>query len=77
MNHARNVTYRNLECHNTGLYGIYPVECVGVIIEDCLVTGTSDAGIYVVRFFFSFDSDKTFSFCEKIFVSFMRGLELG
>ena len=47
LNHARNVTYRNLECHNTGLYGIYPVECVGVIIEDCLVTGTSDAGIYV------------------------------
>ena len=47
LNHARNVIYRNLECHNTGLYGIYPVECVGVIIEDCLVTGTSDAGIYV------------------------------
>ena len=47
LNHARNVTYRSLECHNTGLYGIYPVECVGVIIEDCIVTGTSDAGIYV------------------------------
>ena len=47
LNHARNVTYRNLECHNTGLYGIYPVECVGVLIENCLVTGSSDAAIYV------------------------------
>jgi parallel beta-helix repeat protein len=47
LNHARNVTYRNLECHNTGLYGIYPVECVGVLIESCLVTGSSDAAIYV------------------------------
>ena len=47
LNHARNITYRSLECHNTGLYGIYPVECVGVVIEDCIVTGTSDAGIYV------------------------------
>ena len=47
LNHGQNIIYRNLECHNTGLYGIYPVECVGVIIEDCIVSGTSDAGIYV------------------------------
>ena len=47
LNHARNITYRNLECHNTGLYGIYPVECVGILIENCLVTGSSDAAIYV------------------------------
>ena len=47
LNHATSVTYRNLECHDTGLYGIYPVECVGVLIENCLVTGSSDAAIYV------------------------------
>ena len=47
LNHAKNVIYRNLDVHNTGLYGIYPVECVGVLIEGCLVTGSSDAAIYV------------------------------
>ena len=47
LNHAKNITYRNIDCYNTGLYGIYPVECIGVLIENCLVTGSSDAGIYV------------------------------
>lgn len=44
---ARNVIYRNLILHNTGLYGVYPVECDGVLVENCKVSGTRDAGIYV------------------------------
>ena len=47
LNHARNIIFRNIECHDTGLYGIYPVECVGILIENCIVTGSSDAAIYV------------------------------
>jgi cytochrome c peroxidase len=42
-----NATFRALEVHNAGLYGVYPVECKGVLIESCLVTGIKDAGIYV------------------------------
>jgi cytochrome c peroxidase len=42
-----NSTFRDLEIHNSGLYGVYPVECKGVLIENCLVTGIKDAGIYV------------------------------
>ena len=30
-----------------GAYGIYPVESTGVLIEGCVVSGASDAGIYV------------------------------
>jgi parallel beta-helix repeat protein len=30
-----------------GGYGIYPVNCTGVLIEGCTVRGASDAGIYV------------------------------
>jgi parallel beta-helix repeat protein len=30
-----------------GGYGIYPVQCKNVLIENCLVRGASDAGIYV------------------------------
>jgi parallel beta-helix repeat protein len=44
---ARNVTFRNLRVHNTGLYGVYPVECDGVLVEKCVVSGVRDAGIYV------------------------------
>ncbi len=44
---AKNVTYRNLVLHNTGLYGVYPIECDGVLVEKCVVSGTRDAGIYV------------------------------
>ena len=47
LNHATNVTFRDVACHNTGLYGIYPVECVGVLIDNCTVTGVRDAAIYV------------------------------
>jgi parallel beta-helix repeat protein len=30
-----------------GAYGIYPVECKNVLIENCVAKGASDAGIYV------------------------------
>lgn len=44
---ATNITFRNLHLENTGLYGIYPVEVVGVLVENNTVTGARDAGIYV------------------------------
>jgi cytochrome c peroxidase len=44
---GKNVTFRDLEVHNTGLYGVYPVECKGVLIERVLATGVKDAAIYV------------------------------
>ena len=44
---ATNITFRDLHLENTGLYGIYPVEVVGVLVEDCTVIGARDAGIYV------------------------------
>ena len=47
INLGSNVVFRDLHLDNTGLYGLYPVEVVGVQVEDCSVTGASDAGIYV------------------------------
>jgi cytochrome c peroxidase len=44
---ATNVTFRDLILENPGLYGVYPVECQGVLIESCVVSGASDAGLYV------------------------------
>ena len=32
---------------NAGLYGVYPVECAGVLVEGCTVSGIADAAIYV------------------------------
>lgn len=42
-----NVTFRNLVVDNTGLYGIYPVECKGVLVENCVASKIKDAAIYV------------------------------
>jgi parallel beta-helix repeat protein len=42
-----NAAFRDLEVHNVGLYGVYPVECKGVTIERVLATGIKDAAIYV------------------------------
>nr|NIR53147.1 hypothetical protein [candidate division KSB1 bacterium]NIR73385.1 hypothetical protein [candidate division KSB1 bacterium]NIS28384.1 hypothetical protein [candidate division KSB1 bacterium]NIT75265.1 hypothetical protein [candidate division KSB1 bacterium]NIU29112.1 hypothetical protein [candidate division KSB1 bacterium] len=47
LNGAVNVTFRDIHCENPGLYGVYPVECIDVLVEGCSVTGASDAGIYV------------------------------
>jgi cytochrome c peroxidase len=44
---ATDVTFRDLFVNNTGLYGVYPVECSGVLVERVRVTRTRDAGIYV------------------------------
>lgn len=44
---SRNVVYRDLIVKNSGLYGLYPVECEGVLVEGCTVSGATDAGIYV------------------------------
>jgi parallel beta-helix repeat protein len=32
---------------SNGAYGLYPVRCSNVLIEDCVARGASDAGIYV------------------------------
>lgn len=47
INLGRNITFRDLHVQDTGLYGLYPVEVVGVLVEGCSVTGARDAGIYV------------------------------
>ncbi|MGH7494003.1 MAG: parallel beta-helix domain-containing protein [bacterium] len=47
LNGAKHVTFREVDCENPGLYGLYPVECLNVLIERCSVTGAKDAGIYV------------------------------
>lgn len=51
---ATNVTVRRLKTEWTkgpqesnGAYGIYPVQCTNVLIEDSVAIGASDAGIYV------------------------------
>ena len=53
-NGTQKITFRKLRTEWTGGpketnggYGIYPVLCTGVVIEDCRVSGASDAGIYV------------------------------
>ena len=45
--HARNVTFLNLNIDKTGLYGVYPVSCTGVTIDQCVATGIADAALYV------------------------------
>lgn len=47
VHNAKNVVFRDLIITNTGLYGVYPVECDGVLVERCKVSGIRDAGIYV------------------------------
>ncbi|WP_266368979.1 parallel beta-helix domain-containing protein [Tellurirhabdus rosea] len=48
------ITFRNVTVEWTGLpgpdngsYGLYPVQCQNVLIENCTAMGASDAGIYV------------------------------
>ncbi|MEM7350766.1 MAG: parallel beta-helix domain-containing protein [Acidobacteriota bacterium] len=47
INLGTNLVFRDLVLVDTGLYGLYPVEVVGVLIEGCMVTGARDAGLYV------------------------------
>jgi parallel beta-helix repeat protein len=44
---AKNITFRDLIVRNAGLYGVYPVTSQNVLIERCIVSEISDAGIYV------------------------------
>lgn len=47
INRGNGVTFREIHCDNPGLYGLYPVECLNVLVERCSVSGARDAGIYV------------------------------
>jgi parallel beta-helix repeat protein len=54
VNDADGVTFRRVrtqwtegEKETNGAYGLYPVQCKNVLIEDCVAIGASDAGIYV------------------------------
>src|SRR5580704_3161276 len=54
INGATGVTIRHVRAEWTGgpkdtngSYGLYPVQCKNVLIEDSIVKGASDAGIYV------------------------------
>ena len=51
---CNNMIIRNLEVlwtkgprSTNGGYGLYPVESQGILVEQCMVAGASDAGIYV------------------------------
>ncbi len=54
VNGCEGVTFRNVRAawtggpkETNGGYGLYPVLCRNVLIEDCIVRDASDAGIYV------------------------------
>lgn len=54
INGTRNAAMRRVRAEWTGgpktsngAYGLYPVQVTNVLIEDCVVKGASDAGIYV------------------------------
>lgn len=44
---AERIVYRDLIIQDAGLYGLYPVETTDVLIENTVVSGIADAGIYV------------------------------
>jgi parallel beta-helix repeat protein len=51
---VKGITFRNVKVEWTGEpseknggYGLYPVQCQGVMIDSCIAIGASDAGIYV------------------------------
>jgi parallel beta-helix repeat protein len=54
VNDGDGVTFRRVRAQWTGgskstngAYGIYPVQCKNVLIDECIAIGASDAGIYV------------------------------
>ena len=58
VNECRNIVIRDVRTEWTGgpsstngAYGIYPVQCTGVLIENSTAIGASDAGIYVGQSF--------------------------
>ena len=51
---VKGITFKNVKVEWTGVpseknggYGLYPVQCQGVTIDNCVAIGASDAGIYV------------------------------
>lgn len=42
-----NATWSNTDLSKSGTYGIYPVQCKGVLVEGCEVSHSRDAGVYV------------------------------
>jgi parallel beta-helix repeat protein len=44
---AQRIVYRDLIIQNAGIYGVYPVECTDILIENVIATGIADAAIYV------------------------------
>jgi len=47
VQNAHGVVFRDLLVDDTGRYGVYPVSCTGVVIDNLVVTRAADAGIYV------------------------------
>src|SRR5262249_43347639 len=47
VHNARNCRFTDLRIDETGLYGVYPVSCSGVTIDNCIATGIADAALYV------------------------------
>ncbi len=41
------VLWTSSDMPNHGAYGLYPVQCTNVLMQDCKVEGASDSGIYV------------------------------
>lgn len=46
VNKAKNATFKNVYCQNTGKYGVYPVLCDGVLVDGCVISDVWDAGVY-------------------------------
>lgn len=46
VNQAKNATFRDLVASNTGKYAVYPLQCEGVLVENCVASGVWDAAIY-------------------------------
>jgi len=46
VNKAKNATFKNVYCQNTGKYGVYPVLCQGVLVDGCVISDVWDAGVY-------------------------------
>ena len=44
---THNIILRDLIADHSGRYGVYPVESQDILVENCVATGISDAGIYV------------------------------
>jgi parallel beta-helix repeat protein len=41
------VTWTDPDNSTHGAYAIYPVQCTNVLVEDCVIDGAADAGVYV------------------------------